>query len=135
MPVYISFTVETDGRLPTGDTLDSAIAAVDEATGSYPAYYMVNCAHPDHFSEVLLGSGDWVQRVGGLRANASRCSHAELDAMTGLDVGNPAELGQLYRGIRDRLPRLNVLGGCCGTDLSHITAIAESCISPEELCT
>lgn len=128
IPAYISFTVETDGRLPTGDTLEAAIAEVDAATGSYPAYYMVNCAHPDHFTAVLLGGGDWVRRIGGLRANASRCSHAELEAMTDLDNGNPAELGRLYRGLRDRLPWLGVLGGCCGTDIRHVTAIAESCI-------
>lgn len=131
VPVYISFTVETDGRLPTGDTLESAIAAVDEATGSYPAYYMVNCAHPDHFADVLLAGGEWVRRFGGLRANASRCSHDELEAMTDLDIGNPTELGQLYRQLRDRLPWLNVLGGCCGTDLRHVTAIAEACETSE----
>lgn len=130
VPVAISFTVETDGRLPTGDSLDAAISAVDEATGSYPAYYMINCAHPDHFGDVLLGEGDWARRIGGIRANASRCSHAELDGMTELDHGNPAELGQLYRKIRARLPWINVLGGCCGTDLRHITAIAETCVEP-----
>jgi S-methylmethionine-dependent homocysteine/selenocysteine methylase len=127
MPVYISFTVETDGRLPTGDKLEAAIGAVDGATGSYPAYYLVNCAHPDHFAHVLLGGDEWVRRIRGLRANASRCSHAELDAMTDLDDGNPAELGQLYRSIRKELPWLNILGGCCGTDLRHITAIAQAC--------
>jgi homocysteine S-methyltransferase len=131
VPVYISFTVETDGRLPTGETLESAFAAVDEATGSCPAYYMVNCAHPDHFAEALLAGSKWVRRFGGLRANASRCSHAELEAMTDLDIGNPAELGQLYRQLRDRLPWINVLGGCCGTDLRHVTAIAEACEIPE----
>lgn len=131
IPITISFTVETDGRLPTGDSLESAIRTVDEATGSYPEYFMINCAHPDHFAAVLAGGGEWIRRIGGLRANASRCSHAELDAMTELDDGNPAELGQLYRDIRARMPWLNVLGGCCGTDLRHITAIAETCIAPE----
>lgn len=127
IPIVLSFTVETDGRLPTGETIASAIAAVDEATGGYPAFYMVNCAHPDHFSNALMTGGDAIGRIGGLRANASRCSHAELDAMTELDDGNPEELGESYRSLRQQLPQIRFLGGCCGTDIRHITAIAEAC--------
>jgi homocysteine S-methyltransferase len=123
----ISFTVETDGRLPTGQPLEQAIAAIDEATDGYPAYYMINCAHPTHFMPVLDEGGPWALRIRGLRANASRCSHAELDAMTELDEGDPAELAQLYRLIRERHPQISVLGGCCGTDIRHVTAIAEAC--------
>jgi homocysteine S-methyltransferase len=125
-PVAISFTVETDGRLPTGDALGDAIVAVDEATDGYPAYYMVNCAHPSHYERELLSGGAWLARLRGMRANASRCSHAELDAMTELDAGNPEELGAEYRTLVRQLPQLTVLGGCCGTDIRHITAIAEA---------
>ncbi len=124
LPVVISFTVETDGRLPTGETLEAAVTSVDQETGSTPLHYMVNCAHPDHFRHVLTSGGDWVQRVRGIRANASRCSHAELDAMTSLDRGDPAELGATYASMRRELPQLRVLGGCCGTDLEHVAAIA-----------
>ena len=134
IPVAISFTVETDGRLPTGDSLRDAIEAVDEATGSYPAYHMINCAHPTHFMSVLSGEEEWTKRIGGIRANASRCSHAELDAMTELDSGDPDELGRTYRAIRDDLPGIRVIGGCCGTDLRHVTAIAEACVRIEETC-
>ena len=129
LPVVISFTVETDGRLPAGDTLGAAIRAVDKATGDYPAYFMINCAHPTHFMEVLDEGGDWTGRIGGLRANASKCSHAELDTMAELDDGDPAELAALYRAIRQRHPQITVLGGCCGTDLRHVTAIAEACVT------
>jgi homocysteine S-methyltransferase len=125
MPVAISFTVETDGRLPTGDGLEAAIRATDEATGAYPAYYMVNCAHPTHF-EHALPTGTLARRIRGLRANASCKSHAELDASTELDIGNPPELGQQYRVLRDRLPHLTVVGGCCGTDQRHVEAICAS---------
>ena len=128
-PVAISFTVETDGRLPTGDSLADAVRAVDEVTGAYPAYYMINCAHPTHFSAALEEGSSWSARIQGVRANASRCSHAELDAMTELDTGEPAELADLHRELRRRFPRINVLGGCCGTDLRHVTAIAEACLS------
>jgi len=132
--VVISFTVETDGHLPTGESLRHAIEAVDEATGSYPAYYMINCAHPTHFISVLSAGESWTKRIGGIRANASRCSHAELDAMTELDSGDPDELGRMYRAIRGDLPGVRVIGGCCGTDLRHLTAIAEACVVNEETC-
>jgi homocysteine S-methyltransferase len=130
VPVAVSFTVETDGRLPTGDSLADAIRLVDALTDSYAAYFMINCAHPTHFAPALEQGGSWTRRIGGLRANASRCSHAELDAMTELDAGDPQELGELYRGLRARLPWLNVLGGCCGTDMRHLSAIAEAVTAP-----
>lgn len=129
MPVAISFTVETDGRLPTGQPLGEAIQQVDEAAGASPAYYMVNCAHPTHFACVLDGAKPWSQRVRGLRANASTLSHAELEAMTELDDGDPDDLGQRIGSLRERLPHLSVLGGCCGTDHRHIAAIAKHCFS------
>jgi S-methylmethionine-dependent homocysteine/selenocysteine methylase len=126
-PVAISFTVETDGRLPTGDTLGEAVRAVDEATNGYPAYFMVNCAHPDHFAAALDDRAAWVSRIRGVRANASRCSHDELNAMTELDAGNPAEFGRLHRDLLTKHPHIRVLGGRCGTDIRHVTAIAEAC--------
>ena len=133
IPVSISFTVETDGRLPTGDTLAEAIDAVDSATGGYAAYFMVNCAHPTHFAPDLEQGGEWTRRIRGLRANASKCSHAELDGMTELDTGDPQELGQLYRLLRQRMPWINVLGGCCGTDIRHVATIFESCAEGEPI--
>jgi S-methylmethionine-dependent homocysteine/selenocysteine methylase len=126
MPVAISFTVETDGRLPSGELLREAIEAVDGRTGSAPAYYMVNCAHPTHFDSTLVKAG-WTKRIRGIRANASSCSHAELDKATELDAGNPVEFGRQYRAIRDCLGHINVLGGCCGTDHRHMEQIAFAC--------
>jgi S-methylmethionine-dependent homocysteine/selenocysteine methylase len=122
LPAAISFTVETDGRLPSGQPLGEAIEQVDAETGSAPAYFMVNCAHPTHFADAL--DGPWRERIVGIRANASRMSHAELDAATELDEGDPNELAAQYLALRDRLPNAGVLGGCCGTDDRHIAAIA-----------
>ena len=124
MPVVISFTVETDGRLPSGQDLSEAIAQVDEASGSYASYFMVNCAHPTHFAHVFGGAPAWTSRVAGVRANASRLSHAELDEAPELDRGDPLELATAYRQLRDELPTLRVLGGCCGTDHRHVDAIS-----------
>ncbi len=127
LPVAISFTVETDGNLPTGESLASAIGRVDDATAGYPAYYMINCAHPTHFGDAVAQDGWWRNRIGGVRANASRRSHAELNESPDLDAGNPVELGEEYRSLMRYLPNLTVLGGCCGTDHRHVERIAESC--------
>ena len=129
LPVAISFTVETDGRLPVRQALGEAIQQVDEATGSAPAYYLINCAHPTHFDDVLAGEEPWLQRIHGLRANASTRSHAELDEATELDDGDPADLGARYASLRARHPQLNVLGGCCGTDHRHVQAIRDACLA------
>jgi S-methylmethionine-dependent homocysteine/selenocysteine methylase len=123
----ISFTVETDGRLPSGDALGDAIAAVDEACQRAPVYYMINCAHPSHFETVLDAGEAWLPRLRGLRANSSRCSHEELDNATELDSGNPIELGREYGDLLQRYPHINVLGGCCGTDHRHVEEIARQC--------
>jgi S-methylmethionine-dependent homocysteine/selenocysteine methylase len=128
MPVVISFTVETDGALPDGSSLGDAIGAVEGKTESYPAYYGINCAHPSHFLNVLNVGEDWTTRIKMIRANASRCSHAELDEAETLDDGDPEELGRDYAEIRERLPQINVLGGCCGTDVRHVRSIARACI-------
>jgi homocysteine S-methyltransferase len=124
IPVVISFTVETDGRLPSGQALGDAIGQVDAETGGSVAYYMVNCAHPSHFEQVLADGGDWLERIAGLRANASKLSHAELDEAEELDEGDPDALGAGYVALRAHLPNANVLGGCCGTDERHVAAVA-----------
>lgn len=128
MPVAISFTVETDGRLASGQTLQRAIERVDDATAAYPCYYMINCAHPAHFATMLAAGEPWAARIRGLRANASRLSHAQLAAAPEPDAGDPQELGLAYAGLKGRLPQLNVLGGCCGTDNRHIEHIASACV-------
>jgi homocysteine S-methyltransferase len=127
MPCVVSFTLETDGRLPSGETLPDAIELIDAATDEGPAYYMINCAHPTHFEHMLRDGASWTMRLGGLRANASRRSDAELDNSPDLDIGDPAELGDQYRDLRRRFPHLNVLGGCCGTDHRHLECISFAC--------
>ena len=129
VPVVISFTLETDGKLPTGESLKSAIQKVEDDTDRYPVYYKINCAHPTNFESVVSTGEPWLKRIRSLRANASSCSHAELDEAEVLDEGNPEELGNQYRQLREYLPNLNVLGGCCGTDHRHIEAICKACIN------
>jgi S-methylmethionine-dependent homocysteine/selenocysteine methylase len=126
IPVAIGLTVETDGRLPSGQPLGEAIKEVDQATGSGPAYYMINCAHPSHFEPVLTADDPWGRRIRAIRANASAKSHAELDDADTLDAGDPADLGRRFARLQTLLPHLNILGGCCGTDHRHVAAICRS---------
>ena len=133
MPCMISFTVETDGRLVTGSSLREAIETVDAQTGSYPLYYMINCAHPTHFTSALRAGEAWLDRVYGVKANASTKSHAELDESETLDAGDPADLGRRYAGLRRSFPTMRILGGCCGTDHRHVAAICEACVPQQAL--
>jgi homocysteine S-methyltransferase len=126
IPAAVSFTTETDGRLPSGQRLRDAIEQVDAATDGAAVYFMVNCAHPTHFAEVLKDDGAWRQRIAGVRANASTRSHAELDESTELDEGDPADLGARHPALRASLPALAVVGGCCGTDARHVAAMFEA---------
>jgi S-methylmethionine-dependent homocysteine/selenocysteine methylase len=126
LPAAISFTLETDGRLPSGQGLGEAIEQVDAETNSAPAYYMINCAHPTHFEHAIEGGASWARRIRGLRANASTKSHAELDEAEDLDEGDPDDLGPRYAALREKLPELNVLGGCCGTDDRHVCAVRDA---------
>ena len=128
VPVVVSFTVETDGRLPDGTPLGDAVRAVDDATGGGAAYFMVNCAHPDHVAPGIDVDADWWPRVRGLRANASRLTHAELDASEVLDAGDPVELAGQLAALRHT--GLTVLGGCCGTDVRHIAALGAALRPP-----
>jgi S-methylmethionine-dependent homocysteine/selenocysteine methylase len=127
MPVAISFTLETDGALPTGQSLADAIGDVDAATRNGPAYYMINCAHPDHIEHALQERGLCLDRIKGLRANASRRSHAELNEAPDLDSGDPVELASEYRDLLRRFPQIVVIGGCCGTDSRHVSCIGSTC--------
>jgi homocysteine S-methyltransferase len=128
MPAVISFTVETDGRLPSGEPLRDAINEVDDATGGAAAYYMINCAHPTHFQSELGSGGGWSSRLKGIRANASRRSHSELDEAEELDMGDPDELAGEYQRVLAAHPHITVIGGCCGTDHRHLAAIAQRCL-------
>ena len=127
IPAVISFTLETDGRLPNGQALAEAIEEVESATDGYPAYYMINCAHPTHFENVL-DDGAWVEKIRALRANASTRSHEELDEAEDLDAGDPEDLGERYAALREKLPALNVVGGCCGTDHRHVGEICSALV-------
>jgi S-methylmethionine-dependent homocysteine/selenocysteine methylase len=129
LPIVVSFTLETDGRLPSGQTLRAAIEQVDADTDGAPLLYMINCAHPTHFAGALADDGPWLERLRGLRANASALSHEQLDGADGLDDGDPIDLAERHLALRGTLPGLKILGGCCGTDIRHVTSICDAWLS------
>lgn len=129
IPIVISFTVETDGSLPSGEQLREALTSIDQHTDAYPLYYMINCAHPSHFAQQLEAGESWTQRIAGIRANASHKSHAELDQAQELDPGDKEELANWYHTLSQQLPNLIVYGGCCGTDITHIEAICNKVLA------
>jgi S-methylmethionine-dependent homocysteine/selenocysteine methylase len=130
LPIVVGFTVETDGRLPNGTSIEDAIVAVESATDGAPSAFMINCAHPTHFADALP-EGESRGRIRALRANASMLSHAELDEAEELDSGDPGDLAERYVSLRRELPGLEVLGGCCGTDIRHVTAICDAWLAAD----
>lgn len=124
IPLVLSFTVETDGRLPSGESLAEAVQRVDQDSHRYPAYYMVNCAYPTHMESALSPGGAWLERLGGIKPNASSKSHEELNDSQQIDHGDPEDLARRCAELRRRLPRLNVFGGCCGTQVRHFEKMA-----------
>jgi S-methylmethionine-dependent homocysteine/selenocysteine methylase len=120
VPVLVGFTVETDGRLPDGTPLREAVALVEAQEP--PDGFVVNCAHPTHIAPALEG-GEWLGRIVQVNPNASTLSHAELDEAEELDTGDLALLATSYDALRERLPGLTVIGGCCGTDARHVAAL------------
>jgi homocysteine S-methyltransferase len=128
IPAVLSFTLETDGNLPGGKPLAQAIDEVDTATRGYPAYFMINCVHPIHFTDLVSRGEPWLRRIGGLRTNASMKSHAELDEAETLDIGDPEDLARRYKRLLELMPSIRVIGGCCGTDHRHIGAVCDHCL-------
>lgn len=129
IPVIISFTVELNGKLPSGDSLNDVITEIDSITNNYPMYYMINCAHPSHFIHQLETDDNWRLRIKGVRSNASCKSHAELNDSVELDAGNKEELSDWHLKLKSLLPNLTVYGGCCGTDVSHVESICNKILN------
>ncbi len=125
LPLIVSFVVETDGNLNNGQRLDDAISEVDALTEASPIFYMVNCAHPSHFRSSLTDN----PRLRGVVVNASRCSHEELDEADALDAGDPEELGREVAELFAFHPAMTVFGGCCGTDMRHLSEMARRVVT------
>ena len=129
MPVVISFTVETNGKLCDGRSLEDAVLDIEWCTGSYPLYYMINCAHPSHFLFEINKSSQWIERIKGCRSNASSLSHEELDASESLQQDSMHEFTDSHVLLKSFLPGLKVFGGCCGSDHHHVDGLCRTLLT------
>jgi homocysteine S-methyltransferase len=126
-PYLVSFIVRPSGRLLDGTPMDEAMSRVDEEVSPRPLGYLVNCVHSSALSSALcspagrraLGTG----RLLGLQANTSAKSPEELDGAQELEGEAPEAFASGMCALRHRFG-LRVLGGCCGTDAAHISALA-----------
>jgi S-methylmethionine-dependent homocysteine/selenocysteine methylase len=126
IPVAVSFSLESDGKLLSGLSLENAIQTVDEATDGYTTYFGINCVHPTRILQPLENMDLEVrQRIGLIRGNASLKTHEELDNSDTLDRGHIPTFVSALKKVLVLLPGIKVVGGCCGTDEEHLTAIAQ----------
>lgn len=126
MPIYISFTLDSNHRLKSGPSLKEAIETVDREAGvAKPDFYGLNCSHPLEF-EPALEPGDWIKRVRSLRPNASAKDKMELCTIGHLEDGDPVDLGLRMGALARRYPHIDIWGGCCGTWDKHLNQIAKN---------
>jgi len=126
VPLTVSLTVNSNGRLKSGPTVAEAVKSIDaEAGKSAPAFYMLNCSHPVEF-EPALTEGAWLERLRGFRPNASKMEKIALCKLGHLEEGNPVELGRLMGDLARRIPHMDIWGGCCGTGETHLREIAKN---------
>ncbi len=126
VPCVISFTTDDQGALPDGTSVARAIERIDLEAVTPPAYYMLNCTHPQHVTGMLTGAGAWRERIRGIRANASPLGLVEPPEGQPLDPGDVAEFASAMQQVNELAPSITILGGCCGTDVRHVRAVADA---------
>ena len=127
LPYIISFTICRAGTLIDGTSIDAAIEHIDSHTDQPPALYMTNCVHPSIVYEALSQPMNQTERVAarfkGVQANTAALDYSAMDGAQELITADPETLAEaMLRLCKDK--GLSVFGGCCGTDGSHIEAIA-----------
>jgi len=125
VPLAISLTLDSNSKLHSGPSLADAITAIDEQTNQAPEYFLINCSHPLEF-EPAIEPGDWIQRVRGVRPNASKMDKMALCQIGYLEDGDPEELGRLCGDLARQYPHMDIWGGCCGTWDNHLNEIAKN---------
>lgn len=128
LPYIISFMIRKDGRLIDGSTIHQAILEIDEATQQKPLCYMTNCVHPIVLREALSCSSNQTalvrERFHGIQANTSSLSPEELDRSADLHSADCIGLADDMMGLFNCMSP-KIMGGCCGTDASHMNEIAQ----------
>jgi S-methylmethionine-dependent homocysteine/selenocysteine methylase len=129
LPYIISFMVRDTGRLLDETTINDAIEKVDSSVKRKPVCYMTNCVHPTVLYKALNWSFNQTslvkQRFRGIQANTSTLPPEQLDNSTDLKCSDCLELAQAMHKLTEILT-LKIIGGCCGTNNTHISKIAST---------
>ncbi len=128
LPYAISFVLNRQGRILDGTSLNEAISHIEGLSARPTLFYMANCCHPTFLEAALkeLATKDahLLKRLIGLQANTSSRDANELDNLGFMDSEDSDRFADLMLGVHQNF-NLKILGGCCGTDDRHISAIAE----------
>ena len=123
LPYVLAPVVDAHGNLRDGTPLTEAVARIDAEVSCPPLHFFIGCVHPAHVVAAAEGRA-WPasQRVLGLHGNASSLPPEELDRLDHLDAGDSEDFADFMVELHGRGVKL--LGGCCGTGVAHIRAVA-----------
>ncbi len=124
MCYILSFVILENGSLLDGTPLSTAISNIDDTVSRAPIGYAINCVHPDTACSGLKAEISGLKnRIIGFFGNTSARTPEELDGLAALETEDP----ELFSCSIENLTRqfsIPVVGGCCGTDHTHIEFIA-----------
>ena len=127
IPYFISFVINRAGKILDGSSLRTAFDRIDAECTIPPVGYMINCAYPS-FLNAPAQPESVLRRLLGFQGNASSLDHAELDGSLSLQSDTLEDWGDRMVAL-NKIHGIKILGGCCGTDVSHLKYLAEK-LSP-----
>ncbi len=127
-PYMLSFVIDRNGLVLDGTSLWDAVNKIDSITTVKPLCYMVNCSYPT-FLHAKEQPGELFIRLLGIQANSSSLDHADLDGSAELHTESVAEWGEEMLKLNKNYG-MKILGGCCGTDDTHISHLVADKFTP-----
>lgn len=139
VPCLISFVIDRDGNLLSGENPRDAIYAVDDASGNYPYGYGFNCCPIEGIPKALAKCGNLASRVKALYPNASSKPQLELEGLGEtkgvIGVADPEGVAK-YLNHLARCHKIEIIGGCCGfkeKDIAQIVGAVRNKLFQENL--
>jgi S-methylmethionine-dependent homocysteine/selenocysteine methylase len=114
---------------------DTTVQWRDAEISPVPRHYMIGCLYPTHAQTALralrTAQSALVERVRGLKANASALPPEDLDKLNHL-AATDVQMWARNELSCAREFNLAILGGCCGTDERYIEALAKAAVDQGE---
>jgi homocysteine S-methyltransferase len=127
LPYILSFVIRRTGVVLDGTPLGQAITRIDTQAVQRPTGYAVNCVHARVLATALetvaATHADALLRLLVFQANTGDREAEELDGSENLITESPHTFADGLQRLRRRF-ELRVLGGCCGTDGTHMEVLA-----------